>query len=74
MTPSKSSYLKAFALFLLMVVLPTALVVIVKLHLPFNETASSTISFILKGALILLYLYAWRWLSKRLKSIEGKRP
>lgn len=72
MTPGKSSYLKTFSLFLIMIAVPSAFVVLVNHHLPFNETVSSTISFILKVALIVIYLRAWSWLRQKLKAIEGR--
>lgn len=70
MTPKKSSFIKTFGLFLLLIAAITFPICFVNQLLRKNGLASSASLLILMALLIGCYYFAWRWFSRKLNQIE----
>ena len=72
MAVKKSSYVKTFGLFLLMVAGEGAVVVVINRCLRAYGMDSSISLVILWSVLIIAYYMPWKWLSRRLNAIEKR--
>jgi len=72
MTPKKSSYIKVFTLFLLIVAESGVAVALINRYLRLNGMASSGTLVILMAILVTIYFVTWRWFCRKLKAIENR--
>ncbi|MDE6650708.1 MAG: hypothetical protein K2K45_12345 [Muribaculaceae bacterium] len=71
MIPKKSSYIKAFCIFLLMIAAESAVMVLIKSYLNDNDMATDAALLIVRIVLVALYILSWIWLRRRLNAIES---
>ncbi len=70
MNPKFISYFKVFSLFLLIIAANIFIIVFIKNFLRLRGFNSKALDVLFSALLIMSYIYAWKFLKRRLKNIE----